>query len=75
MWLHKIDDRPPTHPEINAKPYPWIQPMMANPTSTSSAFKTFSTVPPKIQAWVPHLLEIKLNYFTFEFQRTLSLQR
>ncbi|KAJ1498495.1 hypothetical protein HMI56_004951 [Coelomomyces lativittatus] len=55
MWLHKIDDRPPTHPEINAKPYPWIQPMMANPTSTSSAFKTFSTVPPKIQAWVPHV--------------------
>jgi len=50
-WMHHKTNTPPTiSPPVK---YDWMKEHSANPTGTKGAYVPYSTVKPKIQAWVP----------------------
>ncbi|KAJ3195992.1 hypothetical protein HK101_010408 [Irineochytrium annulatum] len=55
QWLHRITDDVPNETTVPIPAYtPPYQELL---TGTSSAFKTYSTVKPKVQAWEPQVKE------------------
>ncbi|XP_059488859.1 probable NADH dehydrogenase [ubiquinone] 1 alpha subcomplex subunit 12 [Neocloeon triangulifer] len=51
-WLHYKTDIPPNKDPTRVK-YAWMADHTENLSGTSGAYMPYSTVPPKIQAWVP----------------------
>ncbi|BEI84975.1 hypothetical protein CcaverHIS002_0503760 [Cutaneotrichosporon cavernicola] len=53
-WLTHIRMEPPTNdPVVKASEQPWQVPYFENLTGTRGRFNTYSTVKPKLEAWVP----------------------
>ncbi|XP_046400421.1 probable NADH dehydrogenase [ubiquinone] 1 alpha subcomplex subunit 12 [Ischnura elegans] len=51
-WLHYKTDLPP-HKDPARPRYKWLAEHEENPSGTSGAYYPYSTVPPKVEAWVP----------------------
>ncbi|KAG8235705.1 hypothetical protein J437_LFUL016323, partial [Ladona fulva] len=51
-WLHYKTDLLP-HKDPNRPKYKWMAEHKENKSGTSEAYMPYSTVPPKIEAWVP----------------------
>ncbi|KAM3080993.1 hypothetical protein ACMFMF_002908 [Clarireedia jacksonii] len=58
-WISYMVDKPPTEdPILRTGVRPWELPdHRPNMTASRSAFKTYSTVKPKIEAWTPQTAE------------------
>ena len=55
QWMHRFTDDIPTEQTL-PKPF-YESKFVENLTGTSGAFKTYSTVVPKISAWTPKVKE------------------